>query len=182
VLHPPVGIADGRVANRSGQDAVCRYPGDHHDLILQSFRIKGLGESDIQDEIAMVADDRTGVFGGHAQRHPSPERQRSFLEPERTDLPGQLVGFDFAAAGSDPVTVLLGSVNFRKLATAYLVQYFWRPLAQQPLVMLLEDMQWADEAGKGWRTMNTLAESARRHHNEDGDRYRTGIRNPVYSG
>ena len=68
------------------------------------------------------------------------------LEVEKADLVGQLVGFDFAAAGSEAVQALLGSPNFGQLARAYLVQYFRGLLAQLPLVMLLEDLQWADDS------------------------------------
>jgi tetratricopeptide (TPR) repeat protein len=68
------------------------------------------------------------------------------LEPEKADLVGQLVGFDFATAGSEAVRGLLGSPNFGKLARAYLVQYFRGMVARQPAVMLLEDLQWADDS------------------------------------
>ncbi len=66
------------------------------------------------------------------------------LEPERADLVGHLVGFDFSA--SPAVEALLGSPNFQKLATAYLVHYFRGLLAQNPVVMLLEDLHWADDS------------------------------------
>jgi tetratricopeptide (TPR) repeat protein len=66
------------------------------------------------------------------------------LEPDRADLVGQLVGFNFSA--SPAVAPLLGSDSFGHMATAYLVRYFRGLLAQQPLVMLLEDLQWADDS------------------------------------
>ncbi|MBC8449782.1 MAG: tetratricopeptide repeat protein, partial [Chloroflexi bacterium] len=66
------------------------------------------------------------------------------LEPEKADLVGQMVGFDFSA--SPAVATLLGSPNFGQLARAYLVQYVRGLVAQQPLVMLLEDLQWADDS------------------------------------
>jgi class 3 adenylate cyclase/tetratricopeptide (TPR) repeat protein len=68
------------------------------------------------------------------------------LEPDRADLVGQLVGFDIAAAGSEAVQALEGSPNFGQLATAYLLQYFRGLLAQAPMVILLEDLQWADDS------------------------------------
>jgi len=68
------------------------------------------------------------------------------LEPERADLVGQLVGFDFEAANSPAVKALLGSPNFGQLATAYLVQYARGLLEQNPVVILLEDLQWADDS------------------------------------
>jgi len=74
------------------------------------------------------------------------EGMAEVLEPEKADLVGQLVGFDFAAAGSEAVQRLLGSPNFGKLARAYLVQYFRGLLEQGPAVMLLEDLQWADDS------------------------------------
>jgi len=76
----------------------------------------------------------------------SREGMAGILEPDRADLVGQLAGFDFQTAGSQAVQALLGSPNFGQLATAYFVQYFRGMLAQQPLVMLLEDMQWADDS------------------------------------
>jgi predicted ATPase/class 3 adenylate cyclase len=66
------------------------------------------------------------------------------LEPEKADLVGQMVGFDFSA--SPAVAPLLGSPGFGQQARAYLVQYMRGLLAQQPLVMLLEDLQWADDS------------------------------------
>jgi class 3 adenylate cyclase/tetratricopeptide (TPR) repeat protein len=71
---------------------------------------------------------------------------QGILEPQKVDLVGQLAGFDFAAAGSEAVQVLLGSPNFGQLARAYFVQYVHGMVAQQPLLMLLEDLQWADES------------------------------------
>jgi predicted ATPase len=68
------------------------------------------------------------------------------LLPEKADLVGQLVGFDFAAAGSEAVQVLSGSPNFGQLARAYLVQYFRGMVARQPAVVLLEDLQWAEDS------------------------------------
>ncbi len=74
------------------------------------------------------------------------EGMAGMLDPERADLVGQLVGFDLAAAGSEAVQALLGSPNFGQLARAYFVQYVRGMVAQQPLLMLLEDLQWADES------------------------------------
>ena len=68
------------------------------------------------------------------------------LEPSRADLVGQLVGFDFAAVGSQAVQRLLGSPRFGELARAYLVQYVRGMLSKLPIVMLLEDLHWADDS------------------------------------
>jgi class 3 adenylate cyclase/tetratricopeptide (TPR) repeat protein len=68
------------------------------------------------------------------------------LESKKADLVGQLVGFDFDAAGSEAVQALSGSPNFGQLAWAYLVQYLRGMVARQPAVMLLEDLQWADDS------------------------------------
>jgi class 3 adenylate cyclase/tetratricopeptide (TPR) repeat protein len=67
-----------------------------------------------------------------------------FLEPDRADLVGHLAGFDFSA--SQAVRNLLGSTAFAQLASAYLLQYIRAMTAQQPMVMVLEDMHWADDS------------------------------------
>ena len=67
------------------------------------------------------------------------------LDPSRADVIGQLVGFDFAAAGSPAVQALLGSPNFATLGQAYFQQYVRGLAAQHPVVILLEDVQWADD-------------------------------------
>jgi class 3 adenylate cyclase/tetratricopeptide (TPR) repeat protein len=72
------------------------------------------------------------------------EGMAGIVEPERADLVGHLVGFDFSA--SPAVEALLGSPNFRRLATAYLIHYFRGMLAQNPVVMVLEDLHWADDS------------------------------------
>ncbi len=66
-----------------------------------------------------------------------------FLLPEQADLVGQLVGFDFAE--SPAVAGLLGGPSFAQLATIYLVNYF-RQLAEEPLLIVLEDLQEADDS------------------------------------
>jgi predicted ATPase/class 3 adenylate cyclase len=71
---------------------------------------------------------------------------QGILEPERADLVGQLVGFDLESAGSEAVGALLGSPNFAQMASAYFVQYMRGMLNQYPLLMLLEDLQWADDS------------------------------------
>jgi class 3 adenylate cyclase len=66
------------------------------------------------------------------------------LAPERADLVGHLIGFDFSA--SPAVQNLIGSPDFGTLAKAYLTNYV-RALAQgQPMVMFLEDLHWADDS------------------------------------
>jgi len=71
---------------------------------------------------------------------------RGFLEEDRADLVGQLAGFDLRAAGSQAVANLLGDAAFAPLATAYLLNYLRAMDAQQPLLMLLEDLHWADDS------------------------------------
>jgi predicted ATPase/class 3 adenylate cyclase len=66
------------------------------------------------------------------------------LEPEKADLMGQLVGFDFRSV-SPHVAALLGSDSFGQLGRTYLTQYIRALVAQRPLVMLLEDLHWADD-------------------------------------
>jgi class 3 adenylate cyclase len=66
------------------------------------------------------------------------------LQPEQADLVGHLVGFDFSA--SPAVAGLLGSPSFGQVASAYLVQYLRTLVGQGPVVMLLEDLHWADDS------------------------------------
>ncbi|MBN2003709.1 MAG: tetratricopeptide repeat protein [Anaerolineae bacterium] len=66
------------------------------------------------------------------------------LEPDQSDLIGQMVGFDFQRAGSRAVADLLGSASFRQLALAYFSTYI-RAVAQSPMVIFLEDLHWADD-------------------------------------
>ena len=66
------------------------------------------------------------------------------LQPSRADLVGQLVGFDFSASPS--VQSSLGSATYREAATAHLLQFFQALAAQDPVVLLLEDLQWADDS------------------------------------
>ena len=64
------------------------------------------------------------------------------LDADRADLVGQLVGFDFSAAPA--VQRLLNSPAFARLAQADLLHYIQSIAADQPLVILLEDLHWAD--------------------------------------
>jgi len=65
------------------------------------------------------------------------------LEPEQTDLIGQLLGFDFSS--SQNVQIHLGSETFVELARAYLGKYLHN-VASKPTVMFLEDTHWADDS------------------------------------
>jgi len=69
-----------------------------------------------------------------------------FLEADRADLVGQLAGFDFRAAGSQAVSNLLGDASFAQLATAYLLNYMRALTAQEPMLMVLDDLHWADDS------------------------------------
>jgi class 3 adenylate cyclase/tetratricopeptide (TPR) repeat protein len=73
---------------------------------------------------------------------------KDFLKPDRADLVGHLAGFDFSA--SEAVSNLLGSDAFAQLANAYLLQYVRGLVAQQPVMVLLEDMHWADDSSLDW--------------------------------
>ncbi len=66
------------------------------------------------------------------------------LEPDRADLVGHWAGFDFSA--SQAVRNLLDSASFAQLARAYLLQYVRSLTGQQPMVIVLEDMHWADDS------------------------------------
>jgi class 3 adenylate cyclase/tetratricopeptide (TPR) repeat protein len=74
------------------------------------------------------------------------EGMSGVMAPDRADLVGQLAGFDCQAAGSEAVQALLGSPNFSQLASAYFVQYIKGILRELPAVILLEDIQWADDS------------------------------------
>ena len=66
------------------------------------------------------------------------------LPAERADLVGQWIGFDFSL--SLAVKNLLGSAEFGLLAQADLIQYFRSMAANQPVVLFLEDLHWADDS------------------------------------
>ncbi|MBM4429484.1 MAG: tetratricopeptide repeat protein [Chloroflexi bacterium] len=95
------------------------------DLFVNRFEIL---ESD--SAATALAKFRTGMTG--------------FLEPDRADLVGHMVGFDFSS--SQAVHNLLDSPAFAQLATAYLRQYIRALTAQQPMLVVLEDMHWADDS------------------------------------
>jgi class 3 adenylate cyclase/tetratricopeptide (TPR) repeat protein len=65
------------------------------------------------------------------------------LETEQADLVGQLAGFDFSL--SPAVRRLQGNPSFAEMASLYLVNYF-RRLAEKSLLVLLEDLHWADDS------------------------------------
>jgi class 3 adenylate cyclase/tetratricopeptide (TPR) repeat protein len=68
---------------------------------------------------------------------------QNLLEAEQADLVGQLSGFDFS--DSPAVGRLYGNPSFARIACLYLVNYF-RRLAERPLLVLLEDLHWADDS------------------------------------
>jgi class 3 adenylate cyclase/tetratricopeptide (TPR) repeat protein len=65
----------------------------------------------------------------------------NLVEQDQADIIGQFLGFDFRS--SPAVSGLLGSNSFGKLAEMYLMTYF-KKLAQNPLMIFLEDIHWAD--------------------------------------
>jgi class 3 adenylate cyclase/tetratricopeptide (TPR) repeat protein len=67
-----------------------------------------------------------------------------YLEPEDADLVGHLVGFDFAA--SSHVVGLLNSPSLRQIAAANLVRYLHALMTAHPVMVLLEDLHWADDS------------------------------------
>jgi class 3 adenylate cyclase/tetratricopeptide (TPR) repeat protein len=66
------------------------------------------------------------------------------LPPERADLVGHVVGFDFST--SPAVAGMLGSPSFGQAASSYLVQGLRVLAGRGPVVMLLEDLHWADDS------------------------------------
>jgi class 3 adenylate cyclase/tetratricopeptide (TPR) repeat protein len=103
------------------------------DLFSNRFQIL---ESD--SAATALAKFRAGMAG------PTRADGTGFLEPERADLVGHWAGFDFSS--SQAVSNLVGSSSFGQLATAYLLNYLRAMTAQQPMVMVLEDMHWADDS------------------------------------
>ncbi|HNS51574.1 MAG TPA: adenylate/guanylate cyclase domain-containing protein [Anaerolineae bacterium] len=79
------------------------------------------------------------------------EGMAGLLEPDQASLVGHLIGFDFSS--SPAVAAMLGSESFRQIATAYLVDYLGTLAASQLVVMLLEDLHWADDS-----TLDLVAE------------------------
>ncbi|WP_374686510.1 adenylate/guanylate cyclase domain-containing protein, partial [Promineifilum sp.] len=65
------------------------------------------------------------------------------LEPAQADVVGHWLGFDFSA--SEAVQGLLGGAEFGAVARSHLTRYFRARAATGPLVILLEDLHWADE-------------------------------------
>jgi class 3 adenylate cyclase/tetratricopeptide (TPR) repeat protein len=66
------------------------------------------------------------------------------LEPEDADLVGHLAGFDFST--SPHVAGLLGSPSLGQIATANLVHYLGDLMVASPVMVLLEDLHWADDS------------------------------------
>ena len=64
------------------------------------------------------------------------------LTADQADIVGHWLGFDFSS--SPAVDKLLGSPEFRSSAQAYLIRYFRHLTTTQPVVVLLEDIHWAD--------------------------------------
>jgi len=65
-----------------------------------------------------------------------------YLDADRAHLVGHLVGFDLAATAA--VQNLAGASSMAPLARAYLTNYFRGLTADHPVVLLLEDLHWAD--------------------------------------
>ncbi|MBN1954499.1 MAG: AAA family ATPase, partial [Anaerolineae bacterium] len=68
----------------------------------------------------------------------------AILPPERADLVGHWIGFDFSSTPA--VQNLTGSPDFGKLARTYLTNFLRAVAEQQPLAILLEDLHWADDS------------------------------------
>ena len=66
---------------------------------------------------------------------------QNFLDQDRADIIGQLVGFDFRI--SPATSSLLGSDSFSEISEIYLKNYL-RSLAEKSLIIILEDIQWLD--------------------------------------
>jgi class 3 adenylate cyclase len=67
-----------------------------------------------------------------------------YVEPDQAAIAGHWLGFDFMA--SEAVQRLLGATGFAETARAHLVRYFRGVLTEDPAVVLLEDLHWADDS------------------------------------
>lgn len=65
------------------------------------------------------------------------------LEPVQVDILGQWLGFDFSS--SEVVARLFGGAGIREMGRAYLFRAFQNLAADEPLVVMLEDIHWADD-------------------------------------
>lgn len=68
----------------------------------------------------------------------------AFLTPDRADLVGHWMGFDFSS--SPAVQNLLESPDFGKLAQSYFTNTIRASAQAQPLVIFMEDLHWADDS------------------------------------
>ncbi len=66
------------------------------------------------------------------------------LPPEKADLVGHWVGFDFS--NSPAVQKLAGITGFGKLAQAYLGNYLRAVSAHNPTLIFFDDLHWADDS------------------------------------
>lgn len=65
------------------------------------------------------------------------------IAPDQAAIAGHWLGFDFSS--NESVRDLLGGTGFAETARAYLTRYFRGVLAGGPVVILLEDIHWADD-------------------------------------
>jgi class 3 adenylate cyclase/tetratricopeptide (TPR) repeat protein len=68
---------------------------------------------------------------------------QDILETGQADVIGHWLGFDFGASAA--VQPLLGSGDLGGVARAHLTRYFRTVATVQPVVLLLEDIHWADD-------------------------------------
>lgn len=68
---------------------------------------------------------------------------QTLIHQDQADLVGQLIGFDFKS--SLAVQRLFGTPDFGLTANLYLINFF-RRLAQESLLILIEDLHWIDDS------------------------------------
>lgn len=110
-----------------------------HDLFANRFEIL---DSD-PPEVAL-SKFRAGFARAHAELAAGPAAADPAAVADAADLVGHWLGFDFDS--SPAVARLLGSPEFGRAARAYLLRYFRAHAAVDPLVILCEDLHWADSA------------------------------------
>lgn len=129
----------GRAAASAAATAGANPFGLFHDLFANRFEIL---DSD-PPEVAL-GKFRAGFARAYAAQESAPAEGEAEAVTDAADLVGQWLGFDFDS--SPAVARLLGSPEFGRAARAYLLRYFRAHAAVDPLVILCEDLHWADSA------------------------------------
>ncbi len=129
----------GRAAANAATTASANPFGLFHDLFANRFEIL-----DSDPPQVALGKFRAGFARAHVNPGAAPAEGEAEALADAADLVGQWLGFDFDS--SPAVARLLGSPEFGRAARAYLLRYFRAHAAVDPLVILCEDLHWADSA------------------------------------